>query len=186
MPTPQETDQTVPQLSAEEVQELRQVIERIRSAKETPYRLPLLPISEADRDRFADSLCVGKPYSEEFERLNGKIKVKLRSLIKWEEDLIIAQLTRDFGDQEISTEGQYANRLNVYSLCFKMTELNGVPQVSPKKNTDLREFVSKSLFENMPEPKLYILIALLSQFDTKVTALCREATPDFSKPATDS
>jgi hypothetical protein len=174
------------QLTADEIQEIRRTMEQNRLERARTFTVPELPISEPDKDRFADCLLSGQPYTESFERFKGKLKVVLRSRFKWEEDAIIDQVFQDFAEKQIKSDGQYVNRLNVYNLSFQVSSLDGVVQITSKKSENLREHVQKGIFEDMPEPKLYILVSLLHQFDTKVTALCRMALPDFSEPDADS
>lgn len=170
------------QLTADEVHELRKIMEESRLERSRHRRLPNLPISEEDKDRFAECLASGQPYREEFSRLKGKFNVTLRTRYKWEEDAIIAQIFDDFSDKTIKSDGQYANRLNLYNLTYQMEKLDGLPMVSPKRGDNLREKLSAGIFEGMVEPKLFILTSLLFQFDAKVTALCQLAMPDFSEP----
>lgn len=173
-------------LSAEEVQDIRRFMERERTMRGVEFYPPDLPITEADKDRFADCLATGKSYSEEISRYKGKLKVTFRTRLKREDDAIMEQTFLDFEDLYTKSKGQYANRLNVYHLCFQVEALDGVPQIAPRKGANLREFAGKSIYEDMTEPKIFLLISLLSQFDAKVTTMCRDAMPDFSKPDADS
>lgn len=173
-------------LSAAEVQSLRVIMQTNREGRSKTFRVPEMLITEHDKDLFAESLCSGIPFKEVIERYKGKLKVTLRTKVKWEEDMIIEQIRKDFEDEYTHTDGQYVNRLNVYNLCFELCELDGVPQKPITKGTDLRKYVEDSVLESMLEPKLYILITLMAQFDDKVSRLCRLATPDFSKSDADS
>lgn len=179
-------DEEYQKLSAMEVQSLRALIEKNKRELPATFQVPDLPISESDKDRFADCLCEGVPFSEELERYKGKLKVTLRSKLKWEEDMITEQVRKDFEDEYTKADGHYRSRLLVYNLCFELTHLDNVRQQSISKNTDLRKFVQDSIFEQMPQPKLLILLTLMAQFDDKVSRLCRIALPDFSNPGADS
>ena len=172
------------QLTADEVHELRRLLDQSRDERSRLRKLPELPITETDQDRFAECLMSGQPYREEFSRYKGKFLVTLRSRFKWEEDMIIEQIFQDFSDKTIKSDGQYANRLNLYNLLFQMEQLDGVEMTKIRQGDNLREKLSQSLLETIVEPKLFILTSLLFQFDAKVSKLCQTAleSPDFSKP----
>lgn len=178
------------QLTADEVHELRRIIENSRLVQGEAERMAAsamdLPISEEDKNDFCDLMLQGEPYTEKFERMGGKIKVEFRSRTRSEEEEIIRQIQKDFEDNQLKTDGLYVNRLNLYNLVTQTVSIDGVKLVM---DTDLplRERADKSIFGNMAEPKIYILSCILVQFEGKLSRLCRMAVdPGFSKPATDS
>jgi len=173
-------------LTPYEVQTVRALMEKEVKGRIESFSIPPLEISEQDKDNFATNLLEGNPYCESFDKYKGKLKISFRSKLKWEEDMLIEQIRKDFEDKKIETSGQYMNRVNCYNLCFQLTELDGVPSKKITKSTDLRSFLDNSIFESMPEPKLYILISLMTQFESKVSKLCHLSMLDFSAPGSDS
>ena len=178
------------QLTADEVHELRQIIENSilvqGELEKSKSVIQDLPITEDDKNRFFDMLLMGENYTEEFQRMNGKIKVKFRSRTRIEEEDILRQIQQDFADNVIKTDGLYVNRLNLYNLLTQTVSIDGVSVVADK-NLPLRERADKSIFGSMSEPKIYILSCILTQFENKLSRLCRIALKeDFSTPATDS
>ena len=177
-------------LTADEVHELRRIIENSRfihgQSESKGASMTDLPITEDDKNNFCDFMLQGEPYTEAFERMGGKIKVEFRSRTRAEEEEIIRQIQKDFEENKLKTDGLYVARLNLYNLVTQTVAIDGVKLVLDK-NLPLRERADKSIFGNMSEPKTYILSCLLVQFEGKLSKLCRMAVvPDFSKPATDS
>lgn len=184
-PLPEEANQLTP----EEVHELRRAIQSGNAlgsfAKIDPesFIMPKLPILESDADAFADALMEGTQYSESFSKFQGKLRVKFRVRSRREEEELLQQLNEDFKAGMLQSEIAYRNRTSLYNLVQQTLELDGVELINiPGKS--LRENAQASIFDSMPEPKIYILVGLLSQFENKVSRMARQALdPDFSAPA---
>ena len=191
-----EMSDTKVSLNAEEVQKLRLLLninEKVRDKIPTNqiqgnvgFLIPKLPVTEKDLDMFVDSLMEGTQYSESFVKYNGKFKVTFRVRSRKDEEAVLFQMNEDFKSGLIHSDIAYYSRLNLYNLTLQTYSLDGVTQVLDYSKT-LREIAETGIFGNMPEPKLYILISMLGQFEDKVSSMAREAlTPDFSSPAIDT
>jgi len=191
-----ETQDSKVSLNAEEVQKLRlllnineQVRDKIPSNQiqgNIGFLIPKLPVTEKDLDMFVDSLMEGTQYSESFVKYNGKFKVTFRVRSRKDEEAVLFQLNEDFKSGLIHSDIAYYSRLNLYNLTLQTHSLDGIIQILDYSKT-LREIAETGIFGNMPEPKLYILISILGQFEDKVSSMARKAlTPDFSSPAIDT
>lgn len=177
-------------LTSDEVYELRRIIENSRlvqgEAERNAAIINDLPITDSDKDRFCDLMLQGEPYTEKMERMGGKIKVEFRSRTRAEEEELIRQIQKDFEDNLLKTDSLYVARLNLYNLVTQTVSIDGT-KLNLDPSISIRERADKSIFANMPEPKIYILSCLLVQFEGKLSRMCRMAVnPDFLKPATDS
>ena len=182
-------------LSAEEVQDLRRMINASpATASSRPiaaisgnsgFLIPQLNITDADLDSFINTLMEGTQYSETLVRYGGKLSVKFRVRSRIEEEILLAQLNQDMKDGLIHSDMAYYARVNLYNLTAQVEALDGVVQI-PDPILTLRKRSESGIFGSMAEPKLYILVTLLAQFEDKVSRMARKALaePDFSDPAT--
>jgi hypothetical protein len=96
-------------------------------------------------------------------------------------------LIKDIEGGAIKAPADYVMQMNYYNLLFQVVAVNDVafPPINPHaEDLDLRKELRESLFNTMPDPKMYILVSMLNQFDEKVLTLSRLAlNPDFSSPA---
>lgn len=172
----------IDQLTPSEILELRQLAERARMTKVSTERVPKLPVTDADKDKLCDCMVSGTFYSETFSFFKGKLTATFRVKTKQEDDEIISQIHDDFQDSVIKSSAQYSNRLAVYQLYIQTMELGGV-KLLRSKGKSLREEVKNSIFETMPEPKLFLLITTLNQFEAKVGDILKEALDSgFTQP----
>lgn len=181
----------IPPLGPEEIQMLREVIFARMKQKKDEFVLPDLPITDDDKNRFADAVMQRKPFSEKFSMMGGKLTVTFRTKTKRENDMLFDQLDEDFKANRIRSESKYVTLLNNYNLMMQMTELQGAPcaTVLPPPQQDvppgwsLYKVMRLHLIETLPEANMFLLIGALSQFDTKCRVLAREALKEnFSTP----
>lgn len=176
-----------PKLSAAELQEFRELLARGRSQPGAPV-LPELELDDAVRDRFADSLFGGDPFTVTFTAFGGKFTATFRSRRKWEIDLCTAQFGIDYREGLFTTDQSLSDARKVYALRFQLTRLNGAEQdtVYPRKdpNMTLRKWTADSPLEDMDETRLVILCNWLAQFDALTARLQLEAADpvNFTPP----
>lgn len=175
-------------LSPQEVHELRKLIEAnpqpvLPQFESNDFIMPRLDITEADLDRFSTCLLEGEQYSETFSKYGGKLQLKLRVRSRKEEEMALAQINEDFKAGLIGSDAAYRVRVNLYNLVIQAVEIDGVAMVYDPSKT-LKENAESGIFDSMSEPKQYILVGLLAQFEDKVSRMVRKALqPDFSSPA---
>ena len=179
-------------LSPEEVHELRRVVINAKTSQRNPvtgiegsagFLIPKLPITEKDEDYFAETLMEGAVYSESFSKFKGKLNVKFRVRSRQNEEEVVKQIYHDYKDGVIRTDIEHYGRTNLYNLVMQVVELDNIVLVHDAAKS-LRERAAESIFDSMLEPKLYILVSLLAQFEDKVSRIARKALePDFSVPA---
>ena len=157
-----------------------------------PTTIPELPVTDADRDRFAEHLWAGTPYVESFSALGGKLTATLRLRAKWELDLVARQMDRDYADGLFVNTERQGDLLNAYNLRLQLVELNGqtLDTNFPRRPADgtkpptLRQWTQDSVVETLSEAQLFVLVTWLYQFEVKVAGLKHEAVlPNFTAPA---
>ena len=176
-------------LTPEELMELRGLLyERAQNRREE-FKLPEIVLTDDDRVRFADCLERRRPFSERVTLGKTKIQLTFREKIKHENDEIYRQISRDFADQQIKSEGDFATRLNNYNLIVQMVRFNDeamptvIPDVKPE-GWSLREALIKHPIEKFTNSTMWLALAALSQFDLKILKLEREVVlENFSEPA---
>ena len=168
-------------LSPDEIFEFRRQLELQRAAlkRKAVRAVPELKVTEEDCDQICECMETGEAYSETFERFRGKMKVTFRVRTKQEDDEIINQLLQDFKDGLLMAEGQYDNRRSIYNVYIQTVGLNGVLLSRPSEK-NLRKEVAESPFETMSEPRLFVLLATLQQFEEKVSRMLKRALEDPS------
>jgi len=185
----------VPALTAEEINALRDLVfSRARKRKEE-FELPIIDVTEDDRERFAECLSRKIPFSEKFSMMKGKLAATFRTKTKRETDLLHRQIDKDFADGLILSEGKYVSLLNNYNLMFQMVNMQGTPMplltpppgVPVDKDWSLQKFLPAHPIEGLPDILMYLLIGALTQFDQKVKTLSNEAlSGNFFEPASAS
>ena len=149
--------------------------------------IPELPITDADRDRFAEHLWASVPFTESFSALDGKLTATLRLRAKWEMDLVARQIDRDYADGLFSNTERQGDLLNAYNLRLQLVEFNSQAQdtrFDRQKGLSLRDWTQDSPIDGLSEAQLFILVTWLYQFEVKVARLKREAVlPNFTAPA---
>lgn len=187
-------DIVIPALNPEEVQAVREMVYETLKRKKSQFNLPVLPITDADRDRFAESIARRIPYTEAHSMMKGKLTVTFRTKTKHENDILFDQLDEDFKANLMRSEAAYITRLNNYNLMIQMVSMQGAPvttiippQGAPiPKGWSLANVLKSHIVDTLPETNIFLLIAALSQFDTKVRTLSNEAIEgNFSTPAGD-
>jgi len=179
-----EAPRILPGLTAEETQTLLEMLQFRQNQKRTQFSLPELPVTKEDEDRYLECLMVGKPYTEDFSRARGQLNITFRVKMARETDVINNQLRQDIVDRIISEEIDFTTRLNCYNLLVQTQVLNGVKQslVIPPgiRQFDLRAAYDASIYPNMPDPRIYVLLGILAQFDIKIHSLNNKVlTQDF-------
>lgn len=181
---------SVPPLSSEETQALREIIYARLKQKKEDFELPDLPITDEDRDRFGDCLARRRPFAEECSMMGGKLKATFRTKTKRENDVMFAQIDQDFKDGLVRSEAKYVTLLNNYNLVIQTMSFQGAPLmpaippgIEGTKGWSLANVVKNHVIESVSEPLMFLLIGALSQFDQKVRILSREAMKaNFSTP----
>jgi len=190
------SEDSVVNLNASEIQKLKLLlkinddsVDKVSSKRFSGnggFILPQMPITEEDLDKFADTLMEGVPYSESYVKYKGKLKLTIKVRSRKDEEEILAQMNEDFKSGMIHSDIAYYARMNLYNLTKQVVSIDNISQVYDSSKT-LRENAETGVFGDMPEPKLYILIGILDQFENKVVAMARKAlAPDFSGPAIDT
>lgn len=177
-------------LSQQEVQALREIIYRAAKQKNERFELPDLPITDKDRDYFAECVVQHRPYKETFSLMKGKLKVTIREKYKHETDLILATIDDLFAQGRVRSDAAFSTYLMNFGLLFQVVEMNGttMPIILPNPRPDdwsLVEVAKNHFFEGCGDHMMFLLISILTQFENKVRSLAKEVTAEgFSQPAT--
>ena len=157
-------------------------------------RLPKLEITDDDKERYLQCVVNGTPFMQEFEDQKLKLKVVLRDKTKKETDIISRQLDKTYNEGNIYSAVEYTNLFNVACLYYQLEEFNGVKQnrdypvsVWDMKKFNLMESIDKGPLGSISSSALFVLMAMMSQFNHKLYALAMEVIdPNFTAPAKDS
>lgn len=168
-------------LTVDQTQLLMELIEKRRKSKPDDFEIPDLPIHDDDKERLQDCLLNGNMYAESFDRAKGSLKVTFRVKTARETEIVFAQLRQDARDGFIMEEWDMNSRLHKYNLLIQMHSLNDIqqPRAVPlpaemPKDWTLRSIYDSSLVSSFPDPKIYILLGILSQFDKKVRRMTNQ------------
>lgn len=154
-------------------------------------RLPRLPVTDADRDAYLKCVVNGEAFRHEFKNEKLGVNIVLRDKTKRETDIISRAMDKLYNDGKILSVVEYTNTFNVACLYYQLEEFNGVVQnraypasVWDMKDFDLLAEIDKSPIGNVSSSVLFVLMAMMSQFNQKLYRLAMEAVdPDFTDPA---
>lgn len=186
----EQADQDAP-LSPEELQRIREIIYTTNRKKQANFELPVLEITEADRDTFCECVLSRKPYREKFVMMKGKLTIVLREKLKRETEAVYAQIEEDFRNGLIRSEASFVTRLQDYNLAAQLVSINEAPMpimipVSPEQGWSLADSVQKSILGTFSENTIFLLFSALTQFERKVKTMSEEVVKEnFTQPAAD-
>lgn len=166
-------------------------IDGAQDINKAELKLPPLKITDADKETYLKCVVNGQPFSHTFDNEKLGLKIVIRDKTKKETDIISRQIDKSYSDGNIYSLVEYTNLFNMGCLYYQLEEVNGVTQNREypesawnMKDFNLMEAIDKSPIGSMSSSVLFMLMALMSQFNQKLYGLAMEAVdPNFTVPA---
>lgn len=156
--------------------------------------LPIIEITESEREAFLDSVVKGTRFKLPFSIFNGKVSGSFRSRSQKESQAILARLNWEINDKRIATTLEYSTRLRNMLLTAQVEEIRDTKYLTLNeplyrtlngdKATDPGWLPQVEVWENEHEGLASALYTELQLFEHKYWTMVRNASDqNFWNPA---
>ena len=146
-------------------------------------------VTEEDKERFFKSFLSDTPFEDTLSRLDGRLKITLRTLTVDENYDVFRQIDLDRETKRAKNEDSYLMVVVQYRLALSLVAVNGAafcPGVTKldSETKDGRSYVQQRIagIQGWPVHKLAAFVDTFNSFEAKVQKLTMEIeNPDFWK-----